>query len=685
MTLEICMSTRTTPWCALAFAATALACGSANKPGGGGSGGGGNTIPVTTGTGGGPGAGGGGGPTGTAGAGATTGTGGASATGTGGASATGTGGASATGAGGASVTGAGGAGQVVDHGCLLVPTPTGWVAAASNAAHVQGAIYSYQDTSGTTHITPLTDATHPFSNAGDGKLCVKGTAGKVVNADFTTTFGAAMGVDLCHAAPTDALPDMKYTLATCPLQKNLAGIRFALTGASIPTELRVAFHEAARDASTYVLAAQGANTAMFADGKVLYDKTAPPVNVGAIDSIHFTIPTNAVAAVSFDFCVDHIELLTTGGACPDGAKSDPGTGAGGAGGGGGGAGGSSTGGAEAGTLPTNVTAADIASAYAQWKSTYVQTCGGAAYVSNPQDGGSGYSEGIGYGMLLAVGNSDEPTFDALWKFYGAHTDGNGLMNWRIGASCGGVSGPGSATDGDLDAAMALVQASCRWGGTYAQSARDLIGHIKAKEIAVSGGVQVVKPGDGFNDVTCVNPSYFAPGYFRAFGRFTTDAAFWNKVADDSYATLNALSNGTTGLVPNWGHTDKSAPHGECARNEAGLYGYDAARTPWRIATDYRWWGTPAAATYLGKIVTFAKGKGIDSIGDKYNLDGSVVSAFHTPVTVGAFANATVASDAATANAFYQGLKGVSVGEYFPATLKVVYLMFGAGEMARCVP
>jgi endoglucanase len=680
-TLEICMLTQRGPWYALGLAVAALACGANGAPGGA-SGGAGSAMTVTTGSG--AGSAGSGSPAGQAGAtgaGAATGASGATGSGVGGASATGAGGTGVTGAGGASATGAGGGAAVVDHGCLLVPSATGWVPAASNAAHVQGAVYSYQDASGTTNITPLTDATHPFTNAGDGKLCVKGTAGKVVNMNFTATFGAAMGVDLCHAAPTDPMPAAKYTLATCPLQKNLAGIRFQLTGATIPTELRVVFHEGARDASTYVLAAQGANTAMFADGKVLYLATAPPPNVGGIDSIHFTIPTNAVAAVPFDFCVDRIELLTAGGACPDGAKSNPGqggsSGATGAGG--------SGGGALSGTLPTNVTAADVASAYAAWKAAYVQACGDTSFVRNPQDGGSGYSEGIGYGLLLAVGNGDQPTFDALWRFYGAHTDGNGFMNWRIGASCGGTSGPGSATDGDLDAAMALVQASCKWGAAYGQPARDLIGRIKTKEIAVAGGTQVVKPGDGFNDTSCVNPSYFAPGYFRAFGRFTADTAFWNKVADDSYVTLNKLANGTTGLVPNWGHTDGASPHGECARNEATLYGYDAARTPWRIATDFRWWGTPAASAYLGKIVSFAKGKGIDSVGDKYSLDGGAVSTFHTPVTVGAFANATVASDAATANAFYQGLKGVTVNEYFPTTLKVVYLMFGAGGMARCVP
>jgi endo-1,4-beta-D-glucanase Y len=669
------MDARVAAVVATVLASSALACGPTTGPGGA-SGGAGNNLPVMTGMQVGSGVAGTGPQAGAAGASAT----GAAGTGAAGASATGAAGISVTGPTGAAGTGAAGGAPVVDHGCLLVPSATGWVAAASNAAHVQGAVYSYQDMSGATMIAPLTDATHPFTNPGDGKLCVKGTAGKVVNMDFKTTFGAAMGVDLCHAAASDPMPDAKYTLATCPLQKNLAGIRFQLTGATIPAELRVVFHEAARDASTYVLAAQGANTALFADGKVLYLATAPPVNAGAIDSIHFTIPTNTVAPVQFDFCVDHIELLTTGAPCAEGAKSNPGAGGSGMTTGAAGAGG----GALTGTLPTNVSAADVASAYAQWKSTYVQSCGGGAYVKNPQDGGSGYSEGIGYGMLLAAGNGDRATFDALWAFYGAHTDGNGLMNWRIGASCGGTSGQGSATDGDLDTAMALVQASCQWGATYAAAARGLIGKIKAKEITVQNGLQIVKPGDGFNDATCVNPSYFAPGYFRAFGSFTSDAAFWNAVADDSYKTLNALANGTTALVPNWGHTDRSAPHGECARTDATLYGYDAARTPWRVAVDYRWWGTPAASTYLGKIVAFAKGKGIDAVGDRYNLDGSVVSSFHTPVTVGAFANATVASDGATANAFYQSLKAVTVDEYYPATLKILYLMFGAGQMARCV-
>ena len=71
-----------------------------------------------------------------------------------------------------------------------------------------------------------------------------------------------------------------------------------------------------------------------------------------------------------------------------------------------------------GTLPSNVTASDVTTAYNKWKATYVKSCAsGGSYVTNPQDNNNGYSEGIGYGMLLAVANGDQTTFDALYTFY----------------------------------------------------------------------------------------------------------------------------------------------------------------------------------------------------------------------------------------------------------------------------
>lgn len=59
---------------------------------------------------------------------------------------------------------------------------------------------------------------------------------------------------------------------------------------------------------------------------------------------------------------------------------------------------------------------------------------------------------------------------------------NGVMNWRTNA-CDSTISHGSATDGELDAAMALIQASCRWDDAYESDALALIDAIRTSEIA----------------------------------------------------------------------------------------------------------------------------------------------------------------------------------------------------------
>jgi hypothetical protein len=203
--------------------------------------------------------------------------------------------------------------------CTLKPNKDGWVDVASNGANVQGSVFTYASKASV--IMPLTTATTPFTNAGDGRLCVKGEAAKVLEMDFATYFGVGMAFDLCQASST--MPT-KYTISTCPLGKTLSGLRFKVSGTTIPSELRVQFHEAGREQSAYVLATPGANTALFKDGKVAYDMTAPMINVANIDSVHFVVPTNEQSAVPFDFCVEQIELITSSGSCSGSGAGDAG-------------------------------------------------------------------------------------------------------------------------------------------------------------------------------------------------------------------------------------------------------------------------------------------------------------------------------------------------------------------------
>jgi hypothetical protein len=58
------------------------------------------------------------------------------------------------------------------------------------------------------------------------------------------------------------------------------------------------------------------------------------------------------------------------------------------------------------------------------------------------------------------------------------------------------------------------------------------------------------------------------------------------------------------------------------------YGYDAARTPFRIALDACWNSDSRAVTYLAKVSTFFNGQ--STIVDGYNLDGTQSSGNRYP-------------------------------------------------------
>ena len=122
------------------------------------------------------------------------------------------------------------------------------------------------------------------------------------------------------------------------------------------------------------------------------------------------------------------------------------------------------------TYPSNARNDDVVTAYEQWKTAVVTADGAGGYlrIKKPDSGsviGSTVSEGIGYGMILAVYMGDQSLFDNLWKYEQSHLDGSGLMNWEIGPDNLTTSGgSGAATDGDEDMAWALIMADRQWGG-----------------------------------------------------------------------------------------------------------------------------------------------------------------------------------------------------------------------------
>jgi endo-1,4-beta-D-glucanase Y len=309
----------------------------------------------------------------------------------------------------------------------------------------------------------------------------------------------------------------------------------------------------------------------------------------------------------------------------------------------------------------------LASEYASWKSRHVQTCSdGSAVVK--KDAGSVVSEGIAYGMLLSVAADDQALFDGLWKYYQDHLDPNGLMNWATGiCDPPGNNNANAATDGDLDAAMALVQAEARWPGAgYLAQAEALAQNVVTHETELCSGRAILRPGDEFggcSDASSprINPSYFAPGYYRVFSRlFPGQAERWNALVTGSYDLYPIYQARMNGLVPDWSAVDGSDWYG------AG-YSWDACRTPWRVMVDYAWTGHAGARTFLEGVNAWVSSNGLGSHPNN--------SAF-----VGAFALASASDQTAfdAAVTSWLGSGGDDV-PYFQGTLRVLYLYAAAGK------
>jgi endo-1,4-beta-D-glucanase Y len=325
--------------------------------------------------------------------------------------------------------------------------------------------------------------------------------------------------------------------------------------------------------------------------------------------------------------------------------------------------------------------------YATWKMRNVLMCSnGSAGVK--RDAGSIVSEGIGYGMLLSVAFADRTLFDALFRYYNDHADENGLMNWAQGLPNGGCEPPKNnsahaATDGDLDTAMALVQADRAWpDGGYLAKAQDLAGKIAANEVVDCNGRMTLRPGDVWgactdkNNDQRVNPSYFAPGYYRVFAaRFPDQADKWNALVEGTYELLPIVQGKMSGLVPDWTNAEGSDLYG-------GYYGYDACRAPWRIAVDYAWSGDAAAKTFLQSMSAWVDShSGIPKAATMLPNGGQG----NNSAFIGSFA-LTALYDQSKLDGYMSAWLGTMVDDtpYYQGTLRLLYLLLAAGKFPSTI-
>lgn len=254
------------------------------------------------------------------------------------------------------------------------------------------------------------------------------------------------------------------------------------------------------------------------------------------------------------------------------------------------------------------------------------------------------SEGESYTMLRSVWMDDRATFDASWKWTKDNLQRDDkLLAWRFGTLPDGdygvqthLGGDNSASDGDSDTALALLMAYKRWKEPmYLYDATPLIQSIWENEVVIINGKPVLTANnlEKNNPVrVLVNPSYLSPYAYKAFAEadLTHD---WLALADNSYAIITAATEATldvttsANLPPNWVYVDRTT--GAMTPTTGHLdshYGYDAFRTPWRLALDWEWYKDPRAQAALQKFSFLAdqwiQHKTIKSV---YAHDGTVVS------------------------------------------------------------
>ncbi|NLY88416.1 MAG: hypothetical protein GX085_02180 [Firmicutes bacterium] len=322
----------------------------------------------------------------------------------------------------------------------------------------------------------------------------------------------------------------------------------------------------------------------------------------------------------------------------------------------------------------------LAEAWADYKKYQITAEGAGGFLRVGKANGETVSEGIGYGMIMAVCFDDREIFDGLWQYAKAHHNKKGLMDWKIGPDNRPTAdGKNSATDADEDMAFALIAADLKWGG-YREDAERLVESIWRYQI--EDGTYIVKGGDHWGGAEVTNPSYFAPAYYKIFQEYTGNPG-WSRVVDAGYEMIARLNEktgaGRTGLLPDW-----TRANGTPAPGFRFDYTYDACRVPLRLAMDAMWFGDRRALAQLAKVNSFFERIGASKIKAGYTLDGRVVHDWSDVCFTGpAGAAALFSSDQDYRREIWEQTVAMDdPGAYYQSSLRLLSLLLISGKLAN---
>jgi oligosaccharide reducing-end xylanase len=326
------------------------------------------------------------------------------------------------------------------------------------------------------------------------------------------------------------------------------------------------------------------------------------------------------------------------------------------------------------------------------------------------------TEGMSYGMMIAVQLDRKAEFDALWnwsKTYMYHAEADhparGFFSWSMKTD-GTPNSETPAPDGEEYYTMALYFASGRWGnGTgiynYRAEADRLLTDMLHREVLhgqTSRGpyacgnmfdekhkmVRFV-PGLDRNDFT--DPSYHLPAFYELWAQWgpAADRTFWAQAAAASREFFQKATNPTTGLAPDYANFD-GTPYSQRWNSGAANFRYDAWRTAMNWSVDWAWWAKDARERVLSdRIQAFFASQGMETYGAVYTLAGKQLVATHA---VGLIATNAVASLAATnprSREFVKALWACPIpsgeGRYYDGMLYLLSMLHVRGQFRAWTP
>jgi oligosaccharide reducing-end xylanase len=336
------------------------------------------------------------------------------------------------------------------------------------------------------------------------------------------------------------------------------------------------------------------------------------------------------------------------------------------------------------------------------------------------------TEGLSYGMIIAVEMNKKAEFDALWnwsKTYLYHGDpahpSYGFFSWQASTN-GQPMSQFIAPDGESYYVMALYFAANRWGNgqgiyNYKQQADELLTNMRHRGVITgeihaswrgSNVVRTVSAGPLFSAThkmilfspsterpAFTDPSYHLPAFYELWARWgpKADKQFWLEAAQTSRDFFPRTANPVTGLCPDYANFD-GTPVTNMWNNTLSHFGYDAFRVAGNWSVDWSWWGKDVRERKLSnKLQAFFESKGMDTYGCQFKLDGKPADDNrHAQGLVAVNADASLAAtDSTRAKKFVEALWNTpppdGIERYYEGLLYMMALLHCSGEFKIWMP